>query len=164
MPDDLYTRDILEWSGQQAALLRRLAAGERVNAAVDWPHVIEEVADVGRAELHACESLLRQAMVHLLKLHSGEDAPARHWRAEVVGFLADAAQRYTESMRQRIELDRIYRRALHQAREATRAKLADAPANCPWDLPQLLDEAADLDTLLAALGPSFPADKNAHRP
>ncbi len=75
MPDDLYGRDILIWSGRQAALLRRLAAGERVNEAVDWPNLTQEVEDVGRAELHACESLLRQAMLHLLKLHSGADAP-----------------------------------------------------------------------------------------
>lgn len=58
MPDGLYEHDILTWAEQQAALLRRLAKGERVDAAVDWPHVIEELQDVGLAELRACESLL----------------------------------------------------------------------------------------------------------
>ena len=38
-----YDTDILDWSERQAALLRRLANGERVNDAVDWPNVIEEV-------------------------------------------------------------------------------------------------------------------------
>ena len=46
MPDDLYERDILAWSERQAELLRRVANGERVND-VDWPHVVEEIADVG---------------------------------------------------------------------------------------------------------------------
>ena len=36
MPDGLYDRDALAWAEQQAELLRRLAAGERVNDAVDW--------------------------------------------------------------------------------------------------------------------------------
>jgi len=79
--------------------LRRLAAGERVNATVDWPNLIEEVEDLGRAEFHACESLLRQAMLHLLKLHSGADAPAAHWRAETLGFLDNAAARFSPAMR-----------------------------------------------------------------
>ena len=47
MPDGLYERDFVLWSEAQADLLRRLAAGERVNAAVDWPNLIEEVEDLG---------------------------------------------------------------------------------------------------------------------
>ena len=31
----LYDADVLEWSEQQARLLRQLAAGERLNEAVD---------------------------------------------------------------------------------------------------------------------------------
>jgi len=37
-------------------------ASMRLNEAVDWPHVIEEVQDVGLSELRACENLLQQAM------------------------------------------------------------------------------------------------------
>ena len=62
------SRDALAWAEQQAALLRRLAAGERLNEAVDWPNVIEELQDVGLSELRACRSLLAQALAHLLKL------------------------------------------------------------------------------------------------
>ncbi|MBV8574866.1 MAG: DUF29 family protein [Acetobacteraceae bacterium] len=51
MPDALYERDALAWAEQQAKLLRRLAAGERLNPSVDWPNVIEEVQDVGLSEL-----------------------------------------------------------------------------------------------------------------
>ena len=47
MPDELYERCCLAWAEQQSELLRRVAAGERVNAAVDWAHVIEEIHDVG---------------------------------------------------------------------------------------------------------------------
>lgn len=48
MPDDVYERDILSWSEHQAGFLRRLAAGERVRAAVDWRNLIEEVEALGR--------------------------------------------------------------------------------------------------------------------
>jgi len=89
LPDDLYDRDVLIWSEQQAELLRRLAAGERVNDAVDWTNLIEEVQSVGRSELHACSSLLAHALVHLLKLRAWPSSQAAaHWRGEVVGFLA----------------------------------------------------------------------------
>ena len=56
MPDGLYDQDVLVWSDQQAELLRRLAAGERVNDAVDWANVIEEVQDVGQSQLRSCIS------------------------------------------------------------------------------------------------------------
>ena len=58
-----------------------MAAGERLNEAVDWANVIEEVRDVGLSELRTCQSLLQQAMVHLLELHAMPDArAAAHWR------------------------------------------------------------------------------------
>ncbi|HEY5302150.1 MAG TPA: DUF29 family protein, partial [Acetobacteraceae bacterium] len=51
---DLYDTDTLTWSERQAALLRRIAAGERVNDPdLDWPNIIEEVESVGRSDLHA---------------------------------------------------------------------------------------------------------------
>ncbi len=44
-----YDADVLQWSEHQAALLRRAAAGERVND-LDWPNIIEEIESVGRSE------------------------------------------------------------------------------------------------------------------
>jgi len=65
--NDLYEDDVLLWSEQQAALLRRLAAGERVNEQIDWENVIDEVESVGLEQLYAVESSLVQALVHMLK-------------------------------------------------------------------------------------------------
>ncbi len=61
---DLYDDDILLWSEQQAALLRRLAHGERVNDQLDWGNLVEEIESVGRNELRAVESHLIQALLH----------------------------------------------------------------------------------------------------
>ncbi len=152
MPDGLYERDALAWAEQQAALLRRLAAGESPGEAVDWAHVIEEVADVGLSELRACRSLLRQAMVHLLKLRAWPESQASaHWRGEVLGFLDDARDRFTPSMRQRIDMDTLYREALRRVRsEAEDApEVAALPDACPFGLDELL--ARDLGGLVARM-------------
>ena len=98
--DSLYDSDALAWSEQQADLLRRLASGERLNEAVDWANVIEEVEDLGQSLLRACRSLLQQAMVHLLKLHAWlSSQSAEHWRIEAAVFLDDAELRFAPSMR-----------------------------------------------------------------
>lgn len=149
MPDGLYEHDALAWAEQQAELLRRLAAGERLNAQVDWPHVIEEVRDVGLSELRACQSLLQQAMVHLLKLHVRPDSPsAAHWRDEAGTFLDDAARRFTPSMRQRVELDELYAKALRRVRTAVdnRDPPPVLPTTSPFTLEALL--AGDITSLL----------------
>lgn len=152
MPDGLYEHDALAWADRQAALLRRVASGERVNDAVDWPNVIEEVQDVGLSELRACQSLLQQAMVHLLKLHAWPGSRAvGHWRDEVGVFLDDAARRFTPSMRQRITLDDLYAAARRRAGTATDDAGAPRPLPdaCPFGLDDLL--AGDLAGLTAKL-------------
>ena len=152
--DGLYERDALAWAEQQADLLRRLAAGEAVNEAVDWPNVIEEVEDVGQSQLRACRSLLRQALVHLLKLHAWPGSLAtEHWRDEVGRFLADAEDRFTPSMRQRIDLDELYGKALHfacMARDVSGPPRPLPPA-CPFTLNELLAKFPDIAALSAKL-------------
>jgi Domain of unknown function DUF29 len=55
---DLYdTDDILLWSERQRDLLKRVAAGEPVNEAPDWPNIIEEIESVETRQLHQVESL-----------------------------------------------------------------------------------------------------------
>jgi Domain of unknown function DUF29 len=153
MPDDLYERDILAWSERQVDLLRRVANGERIND-VDWPNVIEEIADVGGSALASVQSFLRQAMIHLIKIHqSGDDLTRSHWRVELDNFLVDAAGRFAPSMRQRIDVQAIWSRA---RRTMMRSFPADAriralPENSPWSLDELL--ADDHEALIAALSP-----------
>ena len=157
MSSTSYEYDALAWAEHQAGLLRRLAAGERLNEAIDWANVIEEVQDVGLSELHACGSLLRQAIVHLLKLHLWpESRSIGHWRSEALGFLADAYARFTPSMRRRIDLDEIYQVASRQVRtlEDDSGKPLEAHAACPYDLNDLLATAPDLAALVAKLATS----------
>ncbi len=152
MPDGLYERDALAWAEQQAGLLRQLAAGQRINATVDWPHVIEEVRDVGLSELRACQSLLQQAMTHLLKRHAWPGSRAvAHWAEEAGAFLDDAGRRFTPSMRQRIGLDDLYDKARRRAGAATddAGATRPLPEECPFTLDDLL--GADVTGLGAKL-------------
>lgn len=137
-----YDADILLWSEHQAALLRRLAAGERVNDLVDWTNVIEEVESVGNEQLHAVNSLLRQALLHMLKAEAWPLSPeVPHWQAEARGFRADAADRYVPSMRQRINLARIYNLARRGMPETSDGQSPlPVPELCPVTLDELLND------------------------
>jgi hypothetical protein len=143
MPDDLYDRDALAWSERQAALLRRVARGERVND-VDWDHVVEEIEDVGISELHAVESYLEQLLAHLLKLRGWPGLTAcNHWRGEIVSFQAGAVRRFAPSMRQRINLDGLFDVAVRQVKPLRYGGNSGRlpPAACPVTLDQLLSLA-----------------------
>jgi hypothetical protein len=114
-----YDTDILLWSERQADLLRRRAAGALVNETeLDWPNIAEEIESVGNEQLHAVTSLLVQALTHMLKAEAwplSREVP--HWQAEARRFRGDAADRFAPSMRQRINLAKLYRRALRAVPE-----------------------------------------------
>ena len=144
MPDDLYDRDSLAWSQRQAGLLRRHAAGERVNG-IDWDHVVEEIADVGLSQLNAVQSYLGLILLHLLKLHFWPDDPScRHWRNEVVAFQVRARRRFAPSMRQKIDVEALYQDAMRDAGNLDHdtPPMRAAPADCPVSLDDLLSSAS----------------------
>lgn len=139
----LYDEDILVWSEQQGTLLRRVAAGGRVNSAeLDWPNIIEEVESVGRSELSAVESLLFQALVHILKAEAWpQSLSAASWRAAARGFRAQARRRFAPSMRHKIDLTGLYADAPQAIPETTGGQPpAPVPATCRVTLDELLGE------------------------
>lgn len=142
--DGLYDADILEWSEQQARLLRRQAAGEADNEAPDWANIVEEIESVGRDQLHAVESLLAQALAHMLKAEAwplSREAPG--WQAESRRFRDDAAGRFSPSMRQRIDMAKLYRRALRIMPDTIDGQPPlPVPDACPVALDELLDAGA----------------------
>jgi hypothetical protein len=131
---DLYESDILAWSEQQAALLRQIAAGERINSnELHWSNIAEEIESVGKEQVHRVRSLLMRALEHDLKAEAWPLAPyVDHWRAEAIRFRIEAADRFTASMRAKIDLAAIYRRALR----AMPARIDGvAPLPVPWSEP-----------------------------
>lgn len=117
MSTALYDHDFYAWTEEQAAALRR--AGEtRINAPVDWAHVAEEIEDLGHRQKSAADSLLRQIMLHLLKLQlTRVEGPRAHWRKEVGNFRDD----------------------LHKELEDSPSHPEHLPADCPYALSDLLD-------------------------
>jgi hypothetical protein len=79
MNDSLYDTDIVLWSEQQAAALRRRAANE-----IDWDNVAEEIADVAQRNRDRIEDALVTAIVHLLKWQHQRLARSNAWRGIVV--------------------------------------------------------------------------------
>jgi hypothetical protein len=138
----LYDVDILTWSERQADLLRRVAAGEAVNEPPDWPNIIEEIESVGNEQLHAVTSNLLQALIHMLKAEAwplSREVP--HWQAESRVFRANATDRFAPSMRQRIDLARIHRRAVRGLPETIDGQSPlPVPEACPVTLDELLAE------------------------
>jgi len=138
-----YDTDILTWSEHQANLLRRRAAGELVNDAdLDWPNIAEEIEDVGSNRLHAVESLLIQALRHMLKAEAWPlslDAP--NWRADAIDFRRQARRRFVPSMRQKINVADLYVDALAAVPDAVNGQPPlPVPDACPWTLDGLIGE------------------------
>jgi hypothetical protein len=137
-----YDTDILTWSERQAALLRRVGAGEKVNDQVDWENVVEEIESVGRSELHAVESLLIQALTHMLKAEAWPLSSAvPSWHAEARLFRRQARRRFAPAMRQKIDLGGLYDDAL-AAMPETIDGVPPLPVltECPVTLDELLGE------------------------
>ena len=138
---ELYDTDVVQWSEQQAGLLRRQAAGEKLNEAPDWANIIEEVESVGRSELQAVESLWTLAFLHDLKAAAWPNAREEpHWRAESRLFRRQARRKFTPSMRPKLNLNELYadaRAGLPSAMDGQSP--LPTPETCPVTLDQLLD-------------------------
>jgi hypothetical protein len=80
-----YDTDVYAWSQRQGALLRRLAAGERVNDAdLDWPNIAEEIEAVARSERGSVTSYIANIIEHLIKLEAAPaNDPRTGWRTTV---------------------------------------------------------------------------------
>jgi hypothetical protein len=135
-----YDTDLLTWSERQAALLRRVAAGEQINDQIDWPNIIEEVEAVGQSQVDAVESWLYQALLHMLKAEAwplSQNVP--HWQAEARGFRAQARRKYRPSMAQKIDLSGLYADALYALPDTMDGQSPlPVQSTCPVTLDEML--------------------------
>jgi hypothetical protein len=145
----LYDEDILLWSEQQAEAIRKLGSRPRdIPNELDIEHLAEEIESVGRSELAAVESSTELIFDHIIKLLVEPDAgSARRWRGEIVVFHSRMRRRYSPSMRQRIDLDDLWRTAREQAAltydGAQHDVVAGLAVRCPLSLDDLTAERID---------------------
>ena len=125
-----------------------------MNEVVDWPNLIEEVADLGGSELRACRSVIAQLVFHLGELKAFPNSQAAdHWDSEINGFLSQLQSHFAPSMATRIDLPRLYGVAMRQLSRSRERSAHDFPASCPFSLHDLVSEDANLTDLLAKLDP-----------
>jgi hypothetical protein len=146
-----YDADLVLWSREQADLLRRMGAGERVNDQVDWENVAEEIESLGNSDRRDLGSRIQTVLRHLIKLAvSPADRPRAGWRRTVV--------------EQRIQIRRLLKDSpsLRQLVSAAIAdELADARALAQLDLSEFGEQPIASPSPLAftedeVLGPGFP--------
>jgi len=81
---NLYDEDILAWSDQQAAALRRLATLPGLPNELDLEHIAEEIEDVGHGELRDAQDLLQRVLVQLVVSRAAPNAePDWQWTGNV---------------------------------------------------------------------------------
>jgi Domain of unknown function DUF29 len=146
----LYDDDILLWSEQQAAAIRRLGRNAReIPNELDIENVAEEIESVGRSELATVESYLELIFVHLIRLTvEPESISVHHWRGEIVAFHANARRRYAPSMRQRMDVNALWRSAREQSLLAYEGEqhehVTRLSIDPPFGLDDLLAEKIDI--------------------
>jgi len=146
----LYDDDILLWSEQQAAAIRRLGRNAReIPNELDIENVAKEIESVGRSELAAVVANLERILVHLIRLLVEPDSTSvRHWRGEIVAFHANARRRYSPSMRQRMDVNALWRTAREQSllayEGAEHERVVALSTDAPFGLDELLAEKIDV--------------------
>ena len=124
--DTLYETDICTWAEQQAAALRGLASRVDLPNELDLLNVIEEIEDVGISQLRSVSSFMRLILSHIILIAIDADAESvNHWIREVATFRGELMQSWQPSMRRRIDMDQIWRRAVEEAT----LKLSTYPGN-----------------------------------
>ena len=114
-----YDTDVYAWSSRQGALLRRLAAGERVNDAdLDWPNIAEEIETVGRSERSAVAAHIATVIEHLVKLQASPTAePRAGWQITVMRARRDIQRLLRENPSIRPQIETMIVEELPAARE-----------------------------------------------
>ena len=137
---ELYESDFSAWVELQARLLEQRRFGE-----LDLDHLIEEVADLRKAERSAALNRARQILAHFIKLeHSPASWPRRGWRETIGTQRMDLDEILSPTLRRELlaEMDAVYARARRSAaRDLMQDKVAEQqlPSVCPYTLEQVLD-------------------------
>ncbi|MGK7938649.1 MAG: DUF29 domain-containing protein [Crocosphaera sp.] len=127
----LYESDYPLWLQKQAIALKN----RDINA-LDWDHLLEEIEYLGNEQIHAVNNLLKQIIIHRLKLDYTSDIYSRHhWKCEINAFLDTLEDKLTNSIRNKIDLDKPYKRARRTVLEQYNL---DLPKSCPYSLEELI--------------------------
>ena len=150
-----YFKDVAGWAFREVARLRDLSRRPDLGDALDWDNLIEEIRCAGRSEVGAVARRIELVLVHAVKAISTPDPRlVRGWRSEIELHLRVMQQTYAPSMRQLVNMDRLWRSAAREARrdldEHGERLSRQLPDRSPFTLDELLD-ASDADAIVAFL-------------
>ena len=102
---DLYDRDFLLWTEDQARALRQ---AKDANLPLDWDNLAEEIEDLGKAERQGVRSEIRRILRHLFKLEATRPAEPRNaWRRTVQEARVEIEDVFEDSPSLRRETQRL---------------------------------------------------------
>jgi hypothetical protein len=137
-----YHEDFYAWSQEQAALLSQGRVAE-----LDTEHLIEELESMGASERRELQSLLRQILVHLLKLDYSPTAhPRAKWTDEISEFRAQVETALDDTPSLRASAGELFGKAWPQARKIAENSLlahgekVKLPLDCPYALEQVVSQ------------------------
>ncbi|MEA5510433.1 DUF29 domain-containing protein [Crocosphaera sp. UHCC 0190] len=132
MKNSLYDTDFVGWVFTQVQALK-----DRNPDFLDWDNLKEEIESLGKEQLNAVNSLLKQVIIHRLKLdYLNDNLNKNHWETEINGFVDQIEDRLTATLRNKIDLPKIYSRSKRDLLKQY-PKLS-IPQDCSYTLDDLL--------------------------
>ena len=137
---ELYDRDFLEWTQQQAEHLQKGHWTE-----LDVKNLVEELEALGRSEQRELGSDLQVLILHLLKWQYQPERRTRSWKTTIANCrdqIQDCLED-TPSLRRFLQdstwIEKYYRRGRREAAKETQMSIDIFPVECGYTIEQILD-------------------------
>lgn len=138
--DGLYETDFHAWTVRETRLLR---AGDLHRA--DLANLAEEIESLGRSERAALKSAYRLVALHLLKLGAQKERASRSWHGTIARERNTIASLLDDNPSLKPKRDALFAAAYRDARKEAKAEtglpLSAFPAEPPFTLAEVEDEA-----------------------
>lgn len=135
-----YENDFYGWTVEQANALRSGRLSE-----LDIQNLIEEIETMGRSEKRALDSRLTVLLAHLLKWQYQPIRRGKSWQLTIEGQRISFFDVLNDNPSLKPQLDAIlshaYSKARIEAAKETGLDKSTFPAQCPWSLSQVVDDA-----------------------
>lgn len=133
---NLYETDYILWIEEQVKAL-----SEHNEKALDWYNLKEEINSLGKEQINAIHSLLKQIIIHRLKLdYTNKKLSRNHWINEIDDFQDEIERRLTKTLLNKIDIDKEYERAKRLVLSEYKLKLPD---QCPYNFEDLMTRLTD---------------------
>ena len=134
----LYERDFNLWTEAQTRALKEKRFDD-----LDIPGLIEEISDLAKRDKKALRSHLRILLLHLLKWQYQPDKRSTSWSVSITNARIEIEDLLMDSPSLKPYLPSVAVKTYQQARllaaKETGLPLHQFPAQCPYDINQVLD-------------------------